>query len=318
MSKILVVLPISEEHKKQLIAAAPKAEFVFTNGQEVTRDEVQEAEVIVGAVNPKYIAKSSKLKLLQLQSAGIDMFMGEGILAENTTLANATGAYGQAVAEHMFAMMFAIQKKLTLYRDAQYSGKWEDLGSVTSLSGKTVLIVGLGDIGRYFASLIKPFDTNIIGVKRRVENDNKEVNRIIQTKEIYEVLPEVDVVVSFLPGIPETTNIYNEKFFKTMKKTSIFLNGGRGSAVDQDALLSALRNGEIFGAGLDVTNPEPLPSNHPLWKEEKVFITPHISGQYHLQETLDKIVNIATKNISNLYSGKSFINVMDVKTGLPK
>lgn len=124
-----------------------------------------------------------------------------------------------------------------------------------------------------------------------------------------------DVVFSILPDTKATRQIYNKELFESMKRTGIFLNAGRGNAVDQEALLWALQNKRIMAAGLDVTNPEPLPAEHPLWQEENVLITPHVSGQYHLPETLDKIIEIAAANIEAYLSGKALINVVDMESG---
>ncbi|MDL2295550.1 D-2-hydroxyacid dehydrogenase [Lachnospiraceae bacterium OttesenSCG-928-E19] len=318
MEKILVTLPVNEKQRRRLEKDKAEFDFEYVKRSDVTPEQIAEADYIIGNVEASYIKGSPKLKLLQLNSAGTDGYTKEGVLAPNTILANATGAYGKAVSEHMFAMLLALQKKLMLYRDDQYKGEWNDYGSVTSITDSTVLVVGLGDIGKSFAKMCKALGAYVIGVKRRPSECPEEVDELVLMDEFKDKVPKADVVFSVLPNTPATSGIYNEEFFKLMKPTGIFLNAGRGNAVNQEALLEALQKGDIGAAGLDVTNPEPLPAEHPLWAESKVLITPHISGQYHLPETLDRIVEIGASNVERYIKGEDLLNIVDFETGYCK
>ncbi len=315
MKRILITLPVTEHHKKRLERNITDCSFQYVSLSDVTIDMVQNSEIIVGNVPTSYIAASSNLELLQLNSAGADAYILPGVLSSKTILTNATGAYGKTVAEHMIGMMMCLQKKLHLYRDDRVNGEWNDYGTVTSISDATVTVIGLGDIGLYFAGMAKALGAYVIGVKRRKSDCPKQVDELHMIEDVNEIIPKSDVIVSILPNTSSTYHIYNADFFTKMKKTGIFLNAGRGSAVDQDALLSAVQNGDIYAAGLDVTDPEPLPSNHPLWSEKNIMITPHVSGSYHLPETLDKIVEIAAINIENYLTGKKLRNVIDLEIG---
>ncbi len=318
MKRILITLPVTDNHKKRLENSITDCSFQYIPLSDITAEDVQDSEIIVGNVPTSYIAAADTLELLQLNSAGADAYILPGILSPNTVLTNATGAYGKSVAEHMFAMMMCLQKKLHLYRDDRVEGGWKDYGTVTSISDATVTIVGLGDIGLHFAGMAKALGAHVIGVKRRQSNTPKQVDELHLIEEMEDIIPRSDVIVSFLPNTPLTYHLYNKEFFSKMKNTAIFLNGGRGSAVDQEALLSAIQMGTIHAAGLDVTDPEPLPSEHPLWKESNIMITPHVSGFYHLPETLDKIVEIAATNIENYLMGKPLKNIIDFETGYCK
>jgi phosphoglycerate dehydrogenase-like enzyme len=317
MKRILITLPVTEQHKKRLEGTITACSFEYVPLSKVTIDMVKNSEIIVGNVPASYIKSSNNLELLQLNSAGADAYILPGVLASNTILTNATGAYGKAVAEHMFGMMMCLQKKLHLYRDDRINGEWNDYGTVTSISDATVTVVGLGDIGLYFAGMAKALGAYVIGIKRRKSDCPKQVDELHLIEDFYEIIPKSDVIVSFLPNTPSTYHLYDSEFFSNMKETGIFLNGGRGSAVDQEALLSAVRNRKI-SAGLDVTDPEPLPTDHPLWREKNIMITPHVSGAYHLPETLDKIVEIAAANIENYLTGKELKNIIDFETGYCK
>ncbi|WMJ87499.1 D-2-hydroxyacid dehydrogenase [Anaerocolumna sp. MB42-C2] len=318
MKRILITLPVTEHHKKRLEGTNTDCSFGYVPLSEVTIDMVQNSEIIVGNVPASFIAASDTLELLQLNSAGTDAYIVPGVLSSKTILTNATGAYGKTVAEHMFGMMMCLQKKLHLYRDDRVNGDWNDYGTVTSITGATVAVIGLGDIGLYFAGMAKALGAYVIGVKRRKSDCPKQADELHLMEDIDEIIPKSDVIVSFLPNTPSTYHLYDTEFFSKMKNSAVFLNGGRGSAVDQDALLSAVQNREISAAGLDVTDPEPLPPTHPLWREKNIMITPHVSGSYHLPETLDKIVEIAATNIENYLTGKSLKNLIDFETGYCK
>ncbi|MGI6095579.1 MAG: D-2-hydroxyacid dehydrogenase [Lachnospiraceae bacterium] len=316
--KILILLPVEEHHKRQLETAAGNATFLYSSISEVTEELVQEANVIVGNVPAHLIKASKNLELLQLNSAGTDEYIIEGILHPKTILTNASGAYGKAVSEHTFAMALALTKKLHLYRDDQFQGSWNDYGQITSLSDATVLIMGLGDIGLSFARLCKAMGAHTIGIKRRHSACPEGVDELYLTEELYKIVPHADIIAAFLPQTPDTVHMFDDKFFASMKKTAVFLNAGRGSSVDQEALLRALESGQIGGAGLDVTDPEPLPADHPLWKQRNCLITPHISGGFHLQETFEQIIRIAAANLEHYQKGEPFINVIDFATGYRK
>ncbi|WP_312635485.1 D-2-hydroxyacid dehydrogenase [Oscillibacter sp.] len=318
IKRILVTLPVTESHKRRLERYASDCEFRYIPLPDVTAEMVQNTEIIVGNVPASYIKASASLKLLQLGSAGADAYISPGVLSSKTVLTNATGAYGKAVSEHMFAMLLCLQKKLHLYRDDRLTGSWNDYGTVTSITNTRIAIVGLGDIGMHFAGIAKALGAYVIGIKRRKSNCLRQVDEIHLFEALPKIVPEADVIVSFLPSTPLTYRLYDEEFFSNMKRSGIFLNGGRGNAVDQEALLSAVKERRIFSAGLDVTDLEPLPPEHPLWAEPNILITPHISGMYHLPETLENIVEIAAVNIENYLAGKPFENVVDFETGYRK
>ncbi|MGF0033530.1 D-2-hydroxyacid dehydrogenase [Bariatricus sp. SGI.154] len=318
MKRVLVVLPVQERHKEKLEKAGEGCIFTYSPVKEVTEDMIAEAEIIIGNAPAAKIGASDRLELLQLNSAGADQYIKPGILSDKTILTNATGAYSKAVAEHMFAMMFMLQKKLHLYRDAQAKAQWTDEGTVCSITDATVLVVGLGDIGLHFARMAKALGAYTIGVKRRISECPEGVDELYTTDQLDEVLPRADVIVSFLPGTKATYHIYTKERFALMKKNALFLNGGRGNAVDADVLYEVLGGHQIAAAGIDVTEPEPLPSEHPLWSLANVMITPHISGQYHLPETFERVVDISAENLSAYLNDRPLRNIVDFTTGYKK
>lgn len=305
---ILIIVPMNDEQRARVQQAAPNCAITYSTPNDVTEEMVQNAEIIIGNVPAEYIKCSPKLELLQLNSSGADAYVKDGVLNEKTLLANAAGAYSKAVSEHMFAMTLAIIKKLHIYRDNQNKCLWQDEGTISSLSDKTVAIVGLGDIGLSYARMCKAFGSYVIGVKRTVREIPEGVDEVYTNADMDKALAKADIVLSIIPSTPETRGMFGKAKFDAMKDGAVFLNGGRGDAVNQDDLLEAIKSGKLSAAGLDVTVPEPLPADHPMWKEKNIFITPHIAGHYHLPETLRRIVDIAIRNLGLYVSEKEITN----------
>lgn len=315
MKTIIVSLPVQDRHKAKLEAAGAGCKFIYASAEQLTKDIVAEAEIVIGNIPTELIDASPRLELLQLNSAGTDAYIKPGVLAPNTILTNATGAYSKAVSEHALAQLLMLQKKLHLYRDDQMNSQWADEGTVTSISDATVLIVGLGDIGLSFGKLVSALGAYTIGVKRRSGACPEPIDELYTIDALDKLLPRADVVASFLPGTGDTVHMYTAERFAMMKNSAIFINCGRGNAVSSEVLYNALSSGEIASAAVDVTEIEPLPIDSPLWSLKNLLITPHISGNYHLPETFERIIDIACENISAYLSGSKLRNVVDFKTG---
>ncbi len=305
---ILVLVPANDEHKATLEAAAPEASFTYTSPDAATDEEVAAADVIVGNLAADRLGTAARLRLIQLSSAGYDNYVAAGTLPAGAALCCATGAYGQAVSEHLFASVLAVMKKLPGYRDLQHSRRWGDLGEVRSPAGANVLVLGAGDIGTHIATLFAAVGSHVTGVRRSLVAAESPFERMATMDELAELLPEADVVASVLPSTPQTRGLADAGFFARMKEGAIFANAGRGDLVNQSALLSALQSGHLAGAALDVCTPEPLPGDDALWAAPNLLLTPHISGFYHLPVTLDNIVSIAAGNIRALLSGGELRN----------
>ena len=319
MKRVLISLPeLNIEQKAKLAAAAEGCELVYVPEGAVTRDDVEGAEIIIGSVPAGLLHQPGKLELLQLGSSGADAYVADGILRPGTVLTTCTGAYSQTVAEHAFAATLMLQKNLHLYRDAQGRREWTDCGAVSSINGAVVLVMGLGEIGRYYARMARALGAYVIGVKRRPSAKSDCVDEQCLTEDFDAVAPRADVIVSFLPGGPATTHFYTLERFRAMKPGCIFVNCGRGSAVSAETLEQALRSGCIAAAAVDVFETEPLPAESPLWGLENLLITPHASGFFHLPATLDRVVDICAKNLKAQLTGGELMNVVDFKTGYKK
>lgn len=308
---ILIVIPMTPEQKKRLEQILPKAEPVYTSYAEVTEDQVQQAEIILGNVPADMIQASENLAWLHLNSAGYEPYMEKGVLNPHTILTTSSGAYGKAVSEHMFAMLLALQKKLYLYRDNQNQHLWKEEGNVVSVTDSTILILGAGNIGNHFAKLAHALGARVIGIKRSPGECPPYMDELHTTDSLKELLPKADAVVSFLPSTDDTKGLFNQELFSLMKPGSFFLNGGRGDLVCREALCDALESGRLAGAALDVTDPEPLPQGDRLWNIPNLFITPHVSGGYHLPETLRNVVDICLDNVQRYADKKPLRNMVE-------
>lgn len=313
--KVLVVVKTLEKHRAWLEAAAPEAEFIYK--ENASREDVESADVILGNVPAALLSKDDKLQWLQTNSAGVDGYIN-GCLPQHTLLTNATGAYGLAISEYMLAVWLELIKKLHTYRDVQHTSTWKDLGTVTSVWNSTVLVLGLGDIGGEFAKRAKALGAKVIGMRRTGIDKPDYVDELIHTDKLDEYLPLADCVAITLPGTKATKGMFSAERIAKMKDGAVLINVGRGTIVDSDALCAALESGKLSGAAVDVTDPEPLPAEHPLWKQENAVITPHVSGHFHLPETHDRIIRIMAENLAAFCAGKPLRNVVDFETGYRK
>lgn len=316
--KIIVLIPVEDRHKICLEQAAGDSELIYRKSFELTYLEAQSANIIIGDVPAKLVKDSKNLELLQLNSAGTGEYVNEGVLPEGVLLTNATGAYGPALSEHMLALTLMLLKKLHFYRDNQSKCEWKDEGNVKSIFDSTTLILGLGDIGGEYAKKMKALGSRTIGIRRTGKYKPEYLDELYHMDELEKILPRADIVAISLPGTKETYHVIDEKRIGLMKKGAVLVNVGRGTVIDTEALCDALLRGEISGAALDVTEPEPLPKNHRIWKIPNAVITPHIAGGFHMQETLDRIVSISTENIEAFLKGRELKNIVDFSTGYRK
>lgn len=312
---VVVLMPMDDSHKIDLMSVAPGSNFIFTSAKEINRETLQDAHIIIGNPPLDMVKGCKNLKWLQLDSAGADLFVKEGVLPRGVKLTNSTGAYGLAISEHMIGVLLSIYKKLYLYRDNQNNSLWKNEGEVKSIYGCTALVIGLGDIGGDFAKRIKALGGYTIGVRRSDTNKPEYLDELYLMDKIDELLPKADVVALSLPETKETYKLFSKEKISKMKKDSVLINVGRGTAIDTEALCDALESGKLLGAALDVTDPEPLPKDHRIWGIKNAIITPHVSGNYNLKETHHRIVKIAVNNLERFIKGEELRNVVNLSTG---
>lgn len=316
MKKVVCLLPATAQEAGRLrrIAADVGLELLLCS-QPPEPAILAETQVLLGKIPPQRLKEAPGLRWLQLESAGTEGYLDPGLLPPGAVLTNASGCYGAGISEHLLAMLLAIQKRLPEYWDNQRQRCWASRGRVAGIEGAVCLILGLGDIGLSFGKKLQALGAQVIGLRRTVRPAPEGADRIISPAELEETLPLADVVALCLPGTPETAGMMNARRLARMKPGAILLNVGRGSAVDTGALNRLLRSGHLAGAGLDVTDPEPLPPDHPLWSAPGALITPHISGYYHYEGTRARILALAEENLRRYSQGQPLKNPVDYTTG---
>ncbi|WP_130836515.1 D-2-hydroxyacid dehydrogenase [Lachnoclostridium sp. Marseille-P6806] len=317
---VLVGIPAAEKRRKYFEERAAGGNFAcsfrYIPASEVTEADLRDVSAVIGNVSPPLLAAAPELEWVQLNSAGADPYVKPGILRQEQALTCASGAYGLSVSEHMLALTFGLVRKMGFYHHNQEQRLWRTEGSVTSIEGATVLVLGLGDIGGSYARKIRALGARcVIGVRRTESAKPDYLDEQYTMEALHELLPRADIVAMALPGGSGTTHVMNDETLRLMKKGAYLINAGRGSSVDPEALRAVLEEGLLGGAGLDVTEPEPLPADDPLWDMPNVLITPHVAGQFFLQETFERIVRIAGGNLEAWTHGKELTHQVNRSAG---
>ncbi len=311
--------PLTQEHIRFLkdcaVSGERKFELVFTSPDEMKQEDLDSAVGTIAFFPPQMLTRAKRLEWVQLTSAGADAFTKPGILKDACVLTNGSGAYSLSVGEHMIAQTFALIRNLEENAADQSRQLWGPLRTVISIEGSTILVLGLGDIGSSYARKMKALGAYVIGVTRHAHEKPDAVDELVTIDQLEQVLPRADIITMILPSSEETKHIMNDHTFSLMKQGVYLINDGRGSAIDQEALMRALDSGRVRAAALDVMEPEPLPSDHPLWKYTNVLITPHSAGWWQLPETLNRVVRICGKNLSAFSQGTEFTNVVNRELG---
>ncbi len=273
------------------------------------RARLSEADVLVvsGFWRNELAAAAPRLKFIQSISAGVDQFSREALGARGIRLASAQGANERAVAEHAMALILALARKLPEARDNQARHLWRGMiGEIgrreDELGGKTLLIVGLGRIGRLLARLGKAFDLRVVATRRDPRSGAGGADEVHGIDRLPALLPQADFVVLTCPLTPQTERLIAAPALAAMKPTAHLVNVARGRCVDEAALAAALASGGIAGAALDCFRDEPLPPDSPFWDMTNVLITPHTAGETRRYE--DNLLDLLLDNLGRLWRGE--------------
>ena len=273
------IFSLSDHELAQIENAAPNARISHIDMEQVTDDHLRETNVIYGWPNPKRLHLASKLKWLHAPSAGVDRYGDRSIYANaDVIVTRSKDVFNIQIAEHIIMLFLALSRGLTTSINAATQGKWTRISGQLELSGSTVLIVGAGAIGSELAKQLQGFNCRIIGIKNDPSAKPPHYDEMYAAGELDAQLPRADYAALCLPNTETTKGMFNHRRFSLMKRTAIIVNIGRGNAIVTDDIIYALREGLIYGSGLDVTDPEPLPSGHPLWNAPNTIITSHTSG----------------------------------------
>ena len=317
MAKYVMLPPIDELIRvwaQQLAVALPELDVVVAESDDVAARELVDADGAYGWVPPDVLPTVERLRLLQNPFAGPPPGYYYPELADHpVTICNPRGIYSDHIAQHILMFMLALSRGLPYWSTVQSQGHWDPQArkrGYVNLAASTVLINGVGGIGSETARLSAAFGAHVIGIDPRPEQATP--GELVPPSELSRRLPEADFVVTTVPHTPETEGMWNTVRFRAMKDSAYFINIGRGMTAKLDDLVTALEQGEIAGAGLDVFETEPLPDGHPLWNMENVLITPHIAVA-DAEDIPERRFTLILENASHLIDGGAFVNVVDKK-----
>lgn len=317
----LVLFPCDGPTRQRLIREADGlCEFIFKEAHWSREDyhaALRAAHIIIGEPRNEDFQHCEHLELMHSPSSGVNYYVQGGQFPKDAVLCCMTGGYGNILAEHLLAMVLSLCRRLPEYRDQQQEHRWELRRWDKQLEGSTLMILGAGDIGTTLARWMRPMVGRIIGVRRVAREYPDCYDRMITLEELDDHLGEADIIVCALPHTSETVRLLNDERLRKMKRDAVLVNGGRGSLIDQEALCALLEEGRFWGVGLEVTSPEPLPPEHPLWDMPRLIITPHAAGNsFAPGSPLErKIWDFMIQNISGWLHGKELQNKVDFSTG---
>ena len=315
MSTAVLLPALPPDRLALLRQAAPGLELRTYRDEADGLAQAADAEGYYGTPTPALLRAAPRLRWVQVASAGVERYLFPELIASTITLTNAKVIYGSHLADHLMAFILAFNRSLPHLFRCQQAEVWETRDHLRpmEMEGETLLIVGLGGTGLATARRAAGFDMRILAVSRSPKPQTPGVERVGGPDDLAAMLPEADHVAVCCALTNETYHLFGEREFRLMKPTAYIHNVTRGGVIDHEALLAALRAGEIAGAGLDVTEPEPLPPGHPLWREPNVLITPHASG--HSPHSGRRMFDLLRENLRRFDAGEALLNVVDKQVG---
>lgn len=317
LMRIVICYPVEQRHLDQLQAAAPHCE-IFLSSQETIARDLFLADIFCGHAKvpvpwPEVVAQN-KLQWIQSSAAGLDHCLVPEVIASEIVVTSASGLFADQVAEQALALLLGLLRSMPVFFRAQQ--KKEFIRRPTGdLHHKTIGIVGLGGNGTRMAEVLRPWKTRIIATDMFVDEKPDCVDELRPADQLDWLLAESDIVILAMPLNSQTHGMIGKKEFATMKKGATLINVARGQVVVESELVSALASGHLAGAGLDVTEVEPLPLDSPLWEMPHVMITPHVGAQ--AKRRVDDSTNLIAENLRRYFAGETLINRVDKVLGYP-
>ncbi|WP_416838287.1 D-2-hydroxyacid dehydrogenase [Haloferax sp. DFSO52] len=305
MTRILVLdqpahdIPAGE-YADALRERLPEATIVHTKTTAETIDAARDADVITGTyLNDDVLAAADSLQLFAGAAAGYDHLPLAELRERGVVVTNASGVHGPNIAEHVIGWLLSITRRLDEGIRRQERHEWRAFQAYGELMGSTVTVVGLGAIGQAIVERLEPFGVETIGVRYTPEKGGP-TDRVVGFDEMESALVETDYLVLACPLTDETSGLIDQQAFTSLPGHAVLVNIARGGVVETDALVRSIQRNGIRAAALDVTDPEPLPNDHPLWDFENVYLTPHVSG--YTPHYFTRLADILAENVERLAS----------------
>src|SRR5215217_5906020 len=329
LSSVVIAMSVPEAILSRFRAEFPEIRFTVPSDDTVdgddaesvretlTEDDVRDADALIGWELPAHLlAAATSLRWMHAAGAGVERYELAQIAARGVMLTNSSGVSAPNMAEHVLGMMIALTRRFPRLLRAQIQREWRDEAThreVAELQGQTVLIVGIGEVGRAVAQRAAAFGMRVNGLRRRSDAPPAGFDQIFAIGDFHAAVADADHVVVTLPNTPRSRGLFDAAAFAAMKPGAAIYNVGRGQVIDTSALIVALESGHLGGAGLDVTDPEPLPVDSPLWDMENVLITAHTSGA--TPRFWERQADLITDNIRRIQRGDAPRNLVDLEAG---
>jgi phosphoglycerate dehydrogenase-like enzyme len=298
----------------------PQLRIAVARTEQAFLHELPDCEILVAMkIKPEQFSLCRKLRWIHSPMAGVTSLLVPALVSSDVIVTNGRTVHSVPVAEQALALLFALARRLPACLRFQAKHHWaqddfwQEGSKPFELQGKTLGLVGLGAIGQELAPRARALGMRVLAVRRNPAQGGEIVDRVYASSALHEMLPEADFVVLVLPDTPENRHIIGAPEFAKMKRSAYLINMARGSLVDSYALFHALRNNVIAGAGLDVTDPEPLPPEHPLWKLPNVLITPHLGGAS--DRFWERQSALLRENLRRYLGGSPLVNVVEKQRG---
>ena len=320
MKKLAVLGDFLEpHHHAQIDRTAARCGFAvdyYPDGH-VPAELAGQYEVLYGMPDRAALRTFTSLKWFCGNFAGVDAYLDDALYpSPDVVLTNSSGAYGVTIAEHLIMVTLMLLRHASAYVLEAAAHRWGPVLPMRSIMGSTITVVGTGDIGTEFARRAKAMGAKSIrGVRRTMKPADPAFDSVHTHDQLESLLPDTDLLVLALPSTPDTIGFLSRRRIALLPKTAFVINVGRGSAIDQPALVDALNAGQLAGAALDVFVQEPIPDGDPIWDAKNLLLTPHVSGQLSLGYTRDKNVALFCEDLENYAAGRPLARYVDRKIG---
>ena len=307
----ILIPSMGQEMLERLGVAAPDVQIVIANDEQDAREKIVYADAACTFVTPEFIRAGKKLRWVQVVSAGVETYLFPELVESDIILTNCKVIYGIQLAEHAMALILGFSRAINILIRRQMEEIWESRANLpaTEIRGQTLGIIGLGGTGLELAQRARAFGMRILAVDPTQTQRPEYAESLWHPEKLHDMLREADFVAVCCPLTRQTRHMMGEEEFRSMKPTAYLINVTRGGVVDQEALIRALQEKEIAGAGIDVTTPEPLPKGNPLWGMENVILTPHMSGQSPYAGR--RFRELFCENVRRFAAGEPLLNVVD-------
>jgi len=311
--RVLYLSKLGPSVCERMRAAVPNVTLIDGDRSKVA-EQLGDVDGVIGSVSPALIGKAPKLKWIQSESAGVENYISlPGFADSGITLTNCKIVQGPEIADHALGLLLGLTRGIAIAA-RNSNGDWNQRAfSPVELRGKTALIIGVGGIGTQIAERLHASGMTVIGVDPKDMPYTTYLARAVAPDRLDSVIPLADVVLVSAPLTARSRKMMGPRQFELMKQNSYFIAVSRGGLYDMDALVKALDTKKLAGAGVDVTDPEPLPPGHPLWKFPNVVITPHIAGRSDGENA--RYEELFTENLRRFAANEPMLNVVDKAKG---